>query len=584
MKQFRHDLRQWLAVFVLLLAGTVAANAYDKPIVDGTQQDGRLPIYGIVANNYQQCEYVIPKELLEDLKGTTINGLTYKVKAVAKRLYLGECKVFLKEVDFIGYDEKKFSGIDDPSQVLYTGELNAMGSEMSVSFNTPFKYTGKNLLIGFYVTDISKIDPGASVSFLGTKTDYYTGITSYTTSIPADFDSRAELVKFLPAVTFSVDNTPHDVTYNSHDGKVTMSFTGLDSHNQAVVGKAITATVTDVANGYVIDNVRDDYGATINDNGGGVYSFEMPDNWVYINSDLKRDISIEVYVTDPLPLAENEPLRFASNGNVAFVLTDKLADKDDQTKWYVLTNADYEVTVTDKKTGDTYTDLADVKGKTGAYTATFKGIGNYINQFAVDFNVQEMYEVELDGNYYGTQFYADAIETFDDPNHEMLATVTKVEGTNVTITALNESKVAKNYPFLIYNPTNAKKTFKLWKAIEDVTPANPTPAAEYTGTAANKTFTAADMTAGKDFFVLQNGKEFVYVLNAGTIKAHRCWIEVANGSSARILTITADATGISDVKAAAEADGIYDMQGRRLEGMPTQRGLYVIDGRKVVVK
>lgn len=581
MKYFRLELKQWLAIFVLFLAGTLAANAYDLTISDGKQIDGRLPMYGLVADTYQKSEYVIPADLLVDLKGTTINGLTYYVKSQAQRLYLGQCIVFVKEVDFSEYTETKFVGYDNDDQIVYTGGLNAMGTEMTIPFNTPYKYTGKSLLIGIYIIDKNNVDPGASVGFLGNKTDYYTGISAYNSSAFVNFDERAELVKFLPMLTLSCDNTPHDVTYNSHDGKVTMSFTGLDSNNQALVGKDITATVTDVANGWVISNVRDDYGTTLTDEGSDTYSFTMPDNWVYINSDLKRDIAIEVYVTEPLPLATNEPLRFTTKEDVKFTLWDKL-DQDD-TKWKELTAADYEVTFKDKATGNAV-DAADVEGNEGAYTATFTGKGDYTNYFTVDFNVQEMYEIELAGNYYGTQFYADAIETFDDPNHEMLATVTKVEGNKVEITALNESKVAKNYPFLIYNPTNATKKFKLWKVIEDVTPANPTPAAQYQGTATNKLFDGDAMAAGKDYYVLQNGKEFVYVLNAGTIKAHRCWIEVANGSSARILTITADATGISDVKAAAEADGIYDMQGRRLEGMPTQRGLYVIDGRKVVVK
>ena len=38
------------------------------------------------------------------------------------------------------------------------------------------------------------------------------------------------------------------------------------------------------------------------------------------------------------------------------------------------------------------------------------------------------------------------------------------------------------------------------------------------------------------------------------------------------------------MKAAANGEGWYDLQGRKMTTMPTQRGLYVIDGKKVVVK
>ena len=166
-----------------------------------------------------------------------------------------------------------------------------------------------------------------------------------------------------------------------------------------------------------------------------------------------------------------------------------------------------------------------------------------------------------------------------------LATVTAVAADGkATLTKLTETKVAKNYPFLVYNPWDEEKTFTLWETIEDVTPANPTPAAQFTGTADAKAFTAAE-TATKDYYVLQNGKEFVYVIGAGTKPAHRCWIELEKASGARILTIAIDqTTGISEVKAAAAGEGWYDLQGRRMTTMPTQRGLYVIDGKKVVVK
>lgn len=46
-------------------------------------------------------------------------------------------------------------------------------------------------------------------------------------------------------------------------------------------------------------------------------------------------------------------------------------------------------------------------------------------------------------------------------------------------------------------------------------------------------------------------------------------------------------TGIITVSAdqpAAVHDGIYDLQGRRIEGQPTQKGMYIVNGKKTVIK
>ena len=43
-------------------------------------------------------------------------------------------------------------------------------------------------------------------------------------------------------------------------------------------------------------------------------------------------------------------------------------------------------------------------------------------------------------------------------------------------------------------------------------------------------------------------------------------------------------TGISTVKAATDKDVWYDMNGRKLQGKPTVKGMYLKNGRKVVVK
>ena len=575
MKQLRHELKHWLAVVLLFVLGTSMAGAYELKVNEGTDDDGRLPVYGIYAGAYQRCEFVMEASLLEGLEGVKINKLTFFIQSGSSDIYIGNTQVFMKEVPFTEYTSKTYAG-QAGSVMVYEGAIDATGDELTVTFTKPYEYKGGNLLIGMYVTEMSL--QGGTFRVYGTKVNKHTGLASYSFSTYAavDNDVMKNYVDFLPTMIFDIENAPHTISYNDHDGKVSMTFAGAEADNTAKVGTAITATAT-VEEGYALNNVRavpDD--VTITTNADGTYSFTMPNHSIHIESDLLRDIAVKVDVTEPLPLAEGEPLRFAikedGTADVAFVLKDVI---DGEPGTGITKDTHYSVSFDKALNG------------VGKYKATFTGIpeGGYINSFDVDFNIQKKHTVPVAAGEFGTQFYDNAVETFDDID---LATVTAVTTDGkATITKLAEKKVAKKYPFLIYNPwgeEDGKSEFTLWETVEDLTPANPTPASEYKGTDGEQEFTAAQ-TAAKDYYVLQKGREFVYVIGAGTKPEHRCWIELEKVSGARILTIAIDqTTGISDVKAAQIVDGIYDLQGRRLTGKPSQRGMYVIDGKKVVVK
>jgi hypothetical protein len=50
-----------------------------------------------------------------------------------------------------------------------------------------------------------------------------------------------------------------------------------------------------------------------------------------------------------------------------------------------------------------------------------------------------------------------------------------------------------------------------------------------------------------------------------------------------------DTTGVEELKNGRmeewkSYDSYYDLQGRRLQGQPTQKGVYIVNGRKVVIK
>ena len=78
--------------------------------------------------------------------------------------------------------------------------------------------------------------------------------------------------------------------------------------------------------------------------------------------------------------------------------------------------------------------------------------------------------------------------------------------------------------------------------------------------------------------------------SGGSITAdpHRAFVVVSDApATSRLMLISDDATGIHSIDKLTtdDADGAwYGIDGRRLQGKPTKRGLYIVNGKKVVIK
>jgi hypothetical protein len=75
--------------------------------------------------------------------------------------------------------------------------------------------------------------------------------------------------------------------------------------------------------------------------------------------------------------------------------------------------------------------------------------------------------------------------------------------------------------------------------------------------------------------------------NGANIKAYRAYIEVAEAAAARGLTLVIDNNGettdLGFVKLIdQEAKAVYNLSGQRVE--KGRKGLYIVNGKKVVVK
>ena len=165
-----------------------------------------------------------------------------------------------------------------------------------------------------------------------------------------------------------------------------------------------------------------------------------------------------------------------------------------------------------------------------------------------------------------------------------LYTVASVTNSEVVLTSAL-TVVDAEMPYLIYNDNDEEMTISIVVSTEEAD-AVEYDSEHFKGTLEAKTFTDADMQAA-DHYVLSNGKDFVWVKDAGTLAAGKCWIELvpSSESHARTLAIVFEdeTTGISTVKTAATIEGnCYDLSGRKV-AQPT-KGLYIVNGRKVVIK
>ena len=179
-------------------------------------------------------------------------------------------------------------------------------------------------------------------------------------------------------------------------------------------------------------------------------------------------------------------------------------------------------------------------------------------------------------------------------------TISAVSGNTVTISEVTAEE--ENTPVIIpsHTPLLLKKT---GDAV--------TPTKVITGTVPDKGYNAttglassegsgltfygnasdAKITEGYNYaygssYGLYNG-EFVLIDTDNGIAANRCLLNVGGTNSAPVLTIGTETTSLSPVPSPSRegsSQGWYTLDGRKLNGKPTQKGIYVNGGRKVVIK
>ena len=324
--------------------------------------------------------------------------------------------------------------------------------------------------------------------------------------------------------------------------------------------------------------------------------FDMPQNDVTVTYTLKRDLSVETQVTVG-DGTDGVRYRVQKQGNTfqpvgmdqaqvmaLFRVHDQIEDQDlAATEDYTVQI--YAVDIEGQPTGDAIT-FQNFTYAPGQYIVKAQGQGNYVGQTTESnvFTLYQGYEVTIPAQEFIT-YYKDEPLYVEDEAAE-LYTISSVTDTEAVLSEKSDA-MPSNTPMLVYNKSNETKTILLIPCAEPDMALTVAP--EFKGTLEATEIPASSETA--DYYVC-TGNAFVWVKSAGTIGANKCWLEISNQPEsarrkARSIVYGDGTTGIDASLVNSEErtvnGDVYDLNGRKVQN-PTKKGVYIQNGRKVVIK
>ncbi len=175
-----------------LLSLPMSLRAEDLTVADGTSTNNYLPVYGLWVDTQGtrgQCLY--SSDLLGDMEGGQISKLTFYLSSPASVAWTGTFNVYLGATSKTDLSSS-FESVSNLT-LVYTGTLDATGSTMEISLETPYTYEGGNLLLDITVATAGNYK---SASFYGSSISGAGRYFYNTTEGAADF---------LPKTTFTYE-------------------------------------------------------------------------------------------------------------------------------------------------------------------------------------------------------------------------------------------------------------------------------------------------------------------------------------------------------------------------------------------
>ena len=218
-------------------------------------------------------------------------------------------------------------------------------------------------------------------------------------------------------------------------------------------------------------------------------------------------------------------------------------------------------------TADDYTITNEGGVDVAEYTVTVVAKNNYTGTVEKTFEiVNRTLEVGKDVTFANGQKWASYYTTTEDlevPDGVMAYLVTAVASEAVTVKAINY--VPKNVAVLRENEatTTTENTSAEGNLLQGTTSAT----------------SVADVE-GNVYVLYNNG--FTRA-TSGSIPAGRAYLVLEQAAGAR-LSIFEETTGVKTATVVQQRGEWYTLDGRKLQAQPTKKGMYIVNGQKVVIK
>ena len=322
-------------------------------------------------------------------------------------------------------------------------------------------------------------------------------------------------------------------------------------------------------------------------------SFTMPAYDVTVDYELARDMSVDMTVSvedaqgkSSIRLKKMENGKYQPADMTPQQMAGLITVTDDIEGEELTNQTDYTVSIfaVDDNDQPTGTAIAFADLTPGRYVAfaTAKEGTIYDGQTLPSniFKLFQGYEVEVDGGEYATYYKDENLKLDESVDGGVLYTISSVSATEAMLS--DQINVAPALtPLIVHNSGTEAKTFLLIPT-DDQADSGVQNAPEFKGTLTGTTLAAS--TNDQTNYAL-NGKAFVWVkYQPLDVPANKCWLEVVN-SNARAISIlfTGETTGIATATRTEATGDLYDLNGRKVLN-PTRKGIYIQNGKKVVIK
>jgi len=522
-------------LMTLVLLMTVASGAWAKEVTIGdptsTSTDPYLPSYSLYNYSFTQQIYTADEIGMSG----TITTLTMWLKNTSS--YARNFNVYMKEVSGSIFETNNSWVSLSADDLVGTATINNSvenPTETTITLVTPFEYSGTgNLLICIH--DIrGRWSSGLGGVFFETGSNQalyaYRDGSAYDISNPG---VNGTLIKKKNVVRLDIEESGLEVTTNKAEGETT--FTWATFAMPAFDATAEYELVRDMkvgVNAVMADRVR-----------------------------IQKDNNVFV------PVTASEMLPTVTDGI------------DEQNPAAMTSATDYTLQLQKEGENNSWTDVTELSVGTFRYVVT--GVGLYDGvMYTNTFELFQGYEIDVPAGEYVTYYKDEALKVEDE--NAKLYTITAVSGTTATATELTVAPA--NTPLLVKNNAAEKKTILLIPTTTD-TPDNVEVYSGFKGTLEATTIAAS--TDEQNNYAL-NGKQFVWVKDALAVDANKAWLSISSQQTSGAPTINlvfGETTKITTTNLTNLTNGDwYDLNGRKLNGMPTKKGIYMNNGRKVVVK